>query len=163
MMTGVIAANGIASARTMSGSPSRVRMSPSPARGGHAVEAGLAVALVIHAHVVLGDPDQAIGLVRPFVALAAAALLDRIAGLRLDIGERAPARQRLDLPGVVALRDQLPLALEHVVEDIAGIADRARVAGDAEFLRRHCLDAGGCVGAFGFDGDIVKERIARCE
>jgi hypothetical protein len=107
--------------------------------------------------------DQAIGLVRPFVALAAVALLDRIAGLRLDIGQRRVARQRLDLLGVVALRDQLLLALEHVVEDVAGIADRARVAGDAEFLRRHRLDAGGCVGAFGFDRDIVKERIASSE
>src|SRR5262249_36948234 len=125
--------------------------------------AGYAVALVVHPHVVLGDPDQAIGLVRPLVALAAAALLHRIARLGLDIGERGPARQRLDLRGVVAQRDQLLLAPEHLLEDIAGVADRARVAGDAEFLRRYRLDAGACVAASGFDRDVVEQGIARCE
>ena len=52
-------------------------------------------------------------------------LVDRVAGQFLRIGEHRIGRDRLDLIAVVAVRDQILLALDDLVEAIAAIAKAA--------------------------------------
>ena len=72
-------------------------------------------------------------------------------------------RQAPDLLAVVALRDQPGFRLEHVVKAIVGVADRARMPRDPEFLRRHAFHARALMGARGPHGDVVEERMANSE
>ena len=119
--------------------------------------------LVVHAHIVLGDPDQAAGGVVPVIALLLRAFVDGIAGLRLDRIRHPMGRQALDLLAVVALRDQPGFRLEHVVKAVVGVADRARMPRDPEFLRRHAFHARALMGAGGPHGDVVEQRMANSE
>src|SRR5262249_10067061 len=116
-MTGVMAANGITSSRTTSGSPSRRSSSPSsPAVVQR--ERGLVVALVIHGHVVLGDADEPARGVEPVVALPQRRFVDGVARLLLDRVREHVGRQLLDLLAVVALGDELRLGAKHVVKAV---------------------------------------------
>jgi hypothetical protein len=109
---------------------------PLLAGGGAAVERGLADAIVIHAHVVLGDADEAARFVEAVVALAQRRFVHGIARLLLDgVGERVGGKF-FHLLAIVALGDQLRLRAEHVVEAVVRVLDRARAPADAELFRR---------------------------
>src|SRR5262249_3262382 len=128
-------------------------------------EARLTISLVVHSDIVLGDLDLAVGLVET-VARQIMALLDRVARPRLAGPEHAGARQPPDLDRIVARCNQIGLASNHLVEAVAAIAQAARVAFDAEFLRRHAFDARALIGLVDHDRDIVQlgciERCIEC-
>ena len=107
-----------------------------------------------------GDVDQAAGGIVPFITLFLRAFVDGIAGLRLDRIRNPMGRQALDLFAVVALRDQPGFRPQHVVKAVIRVADRARIAGDAELLRRHAFHARALTGARGPHGDVMEERMA---
>src|SRR6516164_4306977 len=112
------------------------------AGGSAAIERGLVVALVIHAHVVLGDANEPARGVEPIVALPQRRFVDGVAGLLLDRVRERVRGELLDLLAIVALGDQLRLGAEHVVEAIVRVLDRARAPADAELLRRDALGPG---------------------
>ncbi len=89
-------------------------------------------------------------------------LADGIARQRLDLGSAGVVAERPDLLGVKAFRDQLALGLgDDLVEAIVAVADAARAALDAEFLRRHAEHARLGHLARRDDGDVVRERRRR--
>jgi len=126
------------------------------AGGGAAVERGLVVALVVHAHVVLGDANEPARGVEPVVALPQRRFVDGVARLLLDGVRERVRRQLLDLLAVITLGDQLRLGAEHVVEAIIRVLDRARAPADAELLRRDALGPRAFSRAADLDGDVVE-------
>ena len=131
------------------------------APGGHPVEGRLVVALVVHAHVVLGDLDLPVDLVDAFVAAGRQMLVDGVARQLLRIAQHRVAGDRLDLVAVVAVGDQVLLAPDDLVEAVAAVAQRAGEARDAELLRRHALHARLRHRLAGDDGDVVEHRNGR--
>src|SRR6516164_11049080 len=126
------------------------------AGGGAAVERRLVVAVVVHAHVVLGDANEPARGVEPVVALAQRRFVDGVARLLLD-GVRERVRgELLHLLAVVALADQLRFGAEHVVEAIVRVLDGARAPADAEFLRRDAFGPRAFARATDLDGDVVQ-------
>src|SRR5262249_897261 len=106
--------------------------------------------------VMLGDANEPARGVEPVVALPQRRFVDGVARLLLDRMRKRLRGELLDLLVVVALRDQLRLGAEHVVEAVIRVLDRARAAANAELLRRHAFDAGALARAADLDGDVVQ-------